>query len=443
MSQVFNIIKIPYTSKTSKKVRGSMEYFIIPYKIKDKYLLYFSRKGLVALVDKTFVERIESEDKVVKEMFGLASRQKTVLLEELPNPACSLVLELTKDCNLHCTYCYARGGDDPRYMKWKTAKTAIDYSIERCNSDEFTLFFHGGGEPLLAFELIKKCYTYAKKKCKLNNIKLLTSLGTNGTLITKDKINWLKKLDNISLSFDALQQVQNEQRPFKDGSPSYSIVKNTISLLNKHKVSYNINSVVLRDSVPNMLDMIKHLHELGVKSCSFSSANEWGRCTKNKLVPDKKFKKEFFKCTQFAKKHGMNLLMSSLNTPFSTTLSNISCIACGSGTIVTFDGNLSSCPTVLDKKEPTSKIFFYGNIKDGAVTIHKEKLDLLRKRTVKNIPKCKECWAKYMCRGGCPRTCLEENGSIFKPSTSMCSFLKESYYKPALVSWVERNILKH
>ena len=78
-----------------------------------------------------------------------------------------LILQVTQQCNLRCKYCaysgnyYNREHSSER-MSFDIAKKAIDFYLERSDSaNELRLGFYGG-EPLLEYELIKKCVDYIK-----------------------------------------------------------------------------------------------------------------------------------------------------------------------------------------------------------------------------------------------------------------------------------------
>ena len=45
--------------------------------------------------------------------------------------------------------------------------------------------------------------------------------------------------------------------------------------------------------------------------------------------------------------------------------------------------------------------------------------------TVLSKPKCRDCWAKYFCSGGCAANAYKYNGDITKPYEMTCKFLKK------------------
>lgn len=59
-----------------------------------------------------------------------------------------LILDLTNDCNLRCSYCYASGGEHADCLSVSDAVLAIEkfYNRFKC---QIQVLFHGG-EPLLS-----------------------------------------------------------------------------------------------------------------------------------------------------------------------------------------------------------------------------------------------------------------------------------------------------
>ena len=74
------------------------------------------------------------------------------------NSLATLVLTLTKKCNLKCEYCYQ--SQESATMEFDTAKQAIDFFVENSGDKRklFVKFF--GGEPLLEYDLIDQIVEY-------------------------------------------------------------------------------------------------------------------------------------------------------------------------------------------------------------------------------------------------------------------------------------------
>ena len=117
------------------------------------------------------------DDFVHKEKFQSRGFLKDNVVERIEHPELNLlehyvshrihqlVLQVTQNCNLRCDYCVYSGNYDNRthsnkVMSFDIAKKAMDYLILHSDElDEIVIGFYGG-EPLLNFELIKKCVEY-------------------------------------------------------------------------------------------------------------------------------------------------------------------------------------------------------------------------------------------------------------------------------------------
>lgn len=113
----------------------------------------------------------------------------------------TLMLMVTSSCNLNCVYCYESHKTSHK-MDFDTAKRAILDVFDETGFDGVSIQFMGG-EPLLAFPLIKDVSEWLWSK----NIKYPYSLfaATNGTLLNEDMKVWFtanKHRISLGLSFD-------------------------------------------------------------------------------------------------------------------------------------------------------------------------------------------------------------------------------------------------
>jgi len=123
-----------------------------------------------------------------------------------------IVLNLTENCNLRCKYCFFSESYDntrnrtDKIMSEKTAIDALDYYFKEFkkvlmyNPGKKCVVTFYGGEPLLNFEIIKKCVEYTKENCPSEYIFSITS---NGLLLQNEIAEYLVSNDfYISVSLD-------------------------------------------------------------------------------------------------------------------------------------------------------------------------------------------------------------------------------------------------
>ena len=101
-------------------------------------------------------------------------------------------VEVSAECNLACTYCFAEAGPHRPRMRPETARKAIETMLER--PDDRFIVKLGGGEPLTALPLILDLMDYALKRNEKREpgpATLLFDITTNGTLLNDRAIGAL------------------------------------------------------------------------------------------------------------------------------------------------------------------------------------------------------------------------------------------------------------
>ena len=158
----------------------------------------------------------------------------TQIIEQyLENRMRQLTLQVTQQCNLRCKYCAYSGiyknnrTHNSRRMNWDTAKKAIDFFFKRNKSLSDIVVGFYGGEPLLEFELMKKCVEYAKSKNEGKRIKF--NITTNGTLLSDEVVDFLVKENfSVSISLYGNAETHDINRKFSNGEGSFSLILKNI-----------------------------------------------------------------------------------------------------------------------------------------------------------------------------------------------------------------------
>lgn len=146
-----------------------------------------------------------------------------------------LNLQITQACNLSCTYCPYANNTDPslsrhhtdKTMTFETAKKAIDFLVAKSDAlDRVSVGFYGG-EPLVAFPLVRRCVEYAEEV--LDGKELSFFITTNATLMSDEVIDFLvEHRFYITFSLDGPRNVHDHHRLRADGSPTYDLVMETL-----------------------------------------------------------------------------------------------------------------------------------------------------------------------------------------------------------------------
>jgi uncharacterized protein len=148
-------------------------------------------------------------------------------------PLQALVLNVTNQCNLACTYCYEFGADKiatpagkPKYMSLETAKSSVDFLLKSAAVREAVHITFFGGETLMNFRLLRDVVVYAAEAAAAAGKRITYSLTTNATLLTDEIIAFLSDhAIGVTVSMDGPPELQDARRVYKNGKGSYAVME--------------------------------------------------------------------------------------------------------------------------------------------------------------------------------------------------------------------------
>ena len=395
------------------------ELFTFPYK--GKHVIYAPFRPVMILANDATINLIadirdgrynwngnKDEEKIIDFL-----REKGILDSKPEKPPvspnsqtfqpCAVTLFPTNQCNMRCIYCYASAGEvKPKNLNWTVAKAAIDLiadNAQKLNRNQFSVGFHGGGEPTLTWSLLVRCVEYSKELGEKLGKKVNCSVATNA-IFTQKQVDWvIKNLHGLSISLDGPPDIQNLQRPLANGKASYDIVYDTIKALDKENFNYGLRSTITKYNVLRMKEIVTLFTDcFQARRIQFEPLFLCGRCKTTKVeapVP-RTFVREFLKANILAEKKKIKLAYSGLRVGGVTSTF---CGAAGSNFCVTPNNDVTSCFEVVEKTDPRSDIFFYGKwkAKQKRFEIWEKKRNYLLSFNVQNIPFCEDCIAKWHC----------------------------------------------
>jgi len=188
----------------------------------------------------------------------------------------SLVVKVTSQCNLNCTYCYVFNKGDKSYLKEpniisnETITTLLNRINTHCSTHDissFLIIFHGGEPLLCSKEFYKYFITEAKRVAP--NVRFDYALQTNGVLLSEE---WIKTLDQlniqIGISLDGTENANIERVFRKNSKPAYNSIIKGIKTVQKHgEQNIHLLSVVNTNEKP--INVYNHFKSLNVSSVSF------------------------------------------------------------------------------------------------------------------------------------------------------------------------------
>ncbi len=124
----------------------------------------------------------------------------------------TIMLVVTRDCNLSCYYCYEHNKTETK-MSFDTARQILEDELTKEDEYSEVVIDFFGGEPFLNFELIREVFSFvAGRKWER---KILFSTSTNGTVLSAEIKEWLrgrKRFFHVGLSIDGNKEMHDRNR---------------------------------------------------------------------------------------------------------------------------------------------------------------------------------------------------------------------------------------
>ena len=347
------------------------------------------------------------------------------------SPIKAMCLHISHDCNLRCKYCFASTGDfgtGRKLMPLETAKAAIDFLLEKSVGRENLELDFFGGEPLMNFDVVKQTVAYARSKEKEYGKNFRFTITTNGMLLDDDAIDFInKEMYNVVLSIDGRKEVNDRMRVRADGTGSYDrIMKNFKKLVEKRgDKEWYVRGTYTKYNLDFSEDVF-HLYDQGFDQISVEPVVEDPKVEYAITEEDlDQICKEYDRlAAEYVKRHKEGRGFTFFH--FMLDLTQGPCVAkrlsgCGSGTeylAVTPWGDLYPCHQFVGNED-----FLLGNVDTGVTnTAVRDEFKLCN---VYAKDKCRDCFARFYCSGGCAANSYNFHGSITDAYDIGCEMQKK------------------
>ncbi len=331
----------------------------------------------------------------------------------------ALCLHIAHDCNLACRYCFAGEGEyhgSRALMSYETGKKALDFLVANSGSRRNLEVDFFGGEPTMNFDVVKQLVAYGRSLEKEHNKNFRFTLTTNGILLNDEMMQFAnQEMANVVLSIDGRREVNDYMRPTRNGNgSSYDIIMPKFKKLaqSRNQTNYYVRGTFTHHNLDFSKDVL-HLADEGFQQISVEPVVAGPE--DDYAIREEDLSQIFEEYDKLAaelvkrRKAGNGFQF----VHFMIDLDGGPCVAkrlsgCGSGCeylAVTPWGDLYPCHQFVG-----NEAFLMGNVDEGIKRT--DIRDNFKACNVYSKEKCRNCFARFFCSGGCAANSYNFHGNI-------------------------------
>ena len=364
-----------------------------------------------------------------------SERKMPKVLPLVPVPLSTMVLNVTNQCNLACTYCYEYGEDkivqtengrQPKWMSDETARESVDFLLRESGPEAHLTFF--GGETLMNFKVLQTAVAYATERATALGKTIDFSLTTNATLLKPEVIEFLAEHRfGVTISIDGPKELQNKFRVFQKGAGSYDLVAPNIkALIARHRSRPIGARVTLTRETLQVRRIYEHLtKELGFWEVGFAPVTAAPGRTyafdeagfEHVLDDFRDLAQDYLAAALENRHHGFSNVRETLGEIHKGASKAWPCGA-GFGLLgVSTAGDVNLCHRFAGSDDHK-----FGTVRDG---IDREvQRAFLEAHHIAEKTDCHTCWARPLCSGGCYHEAHTRTGTTTRPNLHYCEWIR-------------------
>jgi uncharacterized protein len=352
-----------------------------------------------------------------------------------PFPLQTVVMNVTNQCNLSCSYCYEYGEDriatpdgKTKFMSEETAQGTVDFLLNQSPGRRMVHLTFFGGETLLNFKVVKSTIEYARAKAEEMGKFVDFSMTTNATMLTSEIISFLAENNvGVTVSIDGPKESNDKFRVFHNGKGSYDVIAPKIKeLVTVHRSRPIGARVTLTAQVVDVKKIFRHLtEEMGFDEVGFAPVTTspvrlyaiGNNGLDEVLEQFTELAEEYLQDALANKHHGFSNVNDTLQELHQGVSKAYPCGA-GLGLLgVSPSGDIGLCHRFVDS--PAGKL---GHIETGID--RKAQAEHLTRGHINTKYDCHTCWARPVCSGGCYHEAYVRYGDTSHANLHYCDWIR-------------------
>lgn len=386
------------------------------------------RRGLERALASAAIDPRLSRWLIAEDLLTTAPRRNWAegALPRVP-PVRDVSLDMSGACNMGCAYCFEDDiGSRIGKMSTETALTALDFAFAQAAGAARIALHFGSGEPLLRFDLLQRLVTEAERRVAVSGQQITFELTTNASLVTPAIAGYLAAHPfNVRVSCDGPAHIHNRFRPLLGGQPSYAVVVRGLGrLLETMPARVTVNSVLAgKTRLTELWEWakelgVKHFHVIKVGAHPGRALNldeeDIGRFRGDLEgicddlfadLRDGEVPLDYQPITKIVRR----LMIPEPVTRF--------CGVAGSYLGVASDGKVYPCFRHLGLER-----YELGDVWHGVSDDKRQAFLGQEAASVDDRPICRDCWARYLCGGGCYADSTVYGPSKNEPQVQHCPY---------------------
>ena len=354
-------------------------------------------------------------------------------------PLNTMVLNVTNQCNLACTYCYEYGedkivdtehGQQSKFMSEATARDSVEFLLKESGPSQIAHLTFFGGETLLNFPVLQSTIAYARQRAAEVGKTIDFSLTTNATL--------LQARDH------RVSRREPRRRDDLDGRPAASCRTSsacsttapaaTTSWRRRSRRCCGVTGsrpigarVTLTSDTLDITRIYRHLTEemrvlgswlrAGHHLADSSSTRLASRGSTGCSPSSGRWPANSSSCVAENRHHGFSNVKDTLEEIHKGVSKAYPCGA-GLGLLgVSTDGDVALCHRFAG-----SDAHKLGTVRDG---IDRDvQRAFLEQHHIDDKTDCSQCWARPLCSGGCYHEAHVRYGTTQRPNLHYCEWIR-------------------